>query len=669
LAMWKTMTVTSRCAPVVRRTAVCRRFTPSRHNTTVTWNLTVNPLELKDPVPSDVDIAMAQKCKPIRTLAAEIGIKDDELEMYGDSKAKVKLSLLERLQDRPDGKLVVVGGITPTPLGEGKSTCLVGVSQALGAHCGKNVFTTMRQPSQGPIFGIKGGAAGGGYSQVIPMDEFNMHLTGDVHAVSAANNLVAAALDARMFHESNQKALTLFKRLTTLKKKKTLFTPIQIRRLEKLGIKGRRPEDLSDEEKTRFAQLNIDPTTITWKRVVDINDRFLRGIVVGCGPNEKGATRETGYDISVASEIMAVLALATDLSDMRERLGNMVVATSHTGDPITTDDLGVGGALTVMMKDAIKPNLMQTLEGTPVFVHAGPFANIAHGNSSVVADKLALKLVGSDGFVVTEAGFGADMGVEKFCNIKCRIGGLKPSCAILVATVRALKTHGGGPKIVPGTPLASEYTTENLELLERGLENLDAQIAVICNFGIPVVVSVSSGFDDSDAELEMVRQRAMSAGATAACLSGYYAEGGAGTTDLAEAVVKACEQESDFQFLYDVEDTIEDKIRAIATKVYGAGDVEISPAARTQIERYEQQGFGNLPICMAKTQYSLSHDPELKGRPTGFTLPVREVRASVGAGFLFPLLGEVMTMPGLPTRPAFYDIDLDIETEKPLGLF
>lgn len=613
---------------------------------------------------------MNQRPKPIQDLAEEIGVDKSELEMYGDSKAKISLSVLDRLKDEKNGKLVVVGGITPTPLGEGKSTCLVGVSQAMGAHLGRNVFTTMRQPSQGPIFGIKGGAAGGGYSQVIPMDEFNMHLTGDIHALTAANNLVAAALDARMFHESTQKDKTLYRNLTTTKKKKRIFSPVQIARLERLGIEGRHPEDLSDEERVRFARLDVDPNTITWKRVVDINDRFLRNIVVGCGPKEKGRTRDTGFDIAVASEIMAVLALTTDLQDMRRRLGSMVVASSRSGEAITTDDLGLGGALTVMMKDAIKPNLMQTLEGTPVFVHAGPFANIAHGNSSVIADKIALKLVGEDGFVFTEAGFGADMGVEKFCNIKCRTGELKPDCAVLVATVRALKTHGGGPKIIPGRPLAEEYTTENIPLLEAGLSNLEAQISVIRHFGIPVVVSVSSGFDDSETELNLVRDKALQAGATDAVLSGYFAEGGKGTTDLAEAVVAACESgESDFKFLYDLEESIEDKINTIATKIYGAKDVELSPLAKEQIERYEQQGFGNLPICMAKTQYSLSHNPELKGRPSGFTLPVREVRASVGAGFLFPILGDMMTMPGLPTRPAFFDIDLDIETEKPLGLF
>lgn len=638
--------------------------------TTAAWNLSPNALHLQDPVPSDVDIAMAQTPKPIRDLASEIGVLENELELYGNSKAKVQLSLLDRLADRPNGKLVVVGGITPTPLGEGKSTCTVGLSQALGAHLGKNVFTCVRQPSQGPIFGIKGGAAGGGYSQVIPMDEFNMHLTGDIHAITAANNLVAAALDARMFHESNQKDATLYKRLTTVKNKKTLFSPVQLARLERLGIQGTTPAELSEDERVRFARLDVDPDTITWKRVVDINDRFLRGVTVGTGPSEKGKMRETGYDISVASEIMAVLALTTDLADMRDRLGKMVVATSKSGMPVTTDDLGLGGALTVMLKDAIKPNLMQTLEGTPVFVHAGPFANIAHGNSSVVADKLALKLVGPEGYVVTEGGFGADMGVEKFCNIKCRIGDLSPDCAVLVATVRALKTHGGGPKIVPGRPLASEYTSENLELLERGLENLDAQIAVCRKFGLPVVVSVSSGFDDSPRELEMVRSRAMEAGAHSAVLAGYYAEGGAGTTELASAVVEACDDESsDFKFLYKVEESIEDKIRTIATEIYGAADIELSDKAKEQITRYTEQGFGDLPICMAKTQYSLSHDPELKGRPTGFTLPVREVRASVGAGFLFPLLGEVMTMPGLPTRPAFYDIELDLENEKPIGLF
>ena len=455
------------------------------------------PLETLKPVPSDIDIAQkaAKGMKKITDLMTEIGLSPDEVEYYGDYKAKVKLEVLNRLQDVPDGKYVDVTAITPTPLGEGKSTTMVGLSQALGAHLGKSVFTCIRQPSQGPTFGIKGGAAGGGYSQVIPMEDFNLHLTGDLHAITAANNLVAAALDVRMFHESQQSDEALFKRLCPADKEgNRTFVPAMLKRLQKLGIDKTDPNDLTEEEISRFARLDIDPETITWRRVVDTNDRMLRGIVVGTGPKEKGFNRETGFDITVASEIMAVLALTTSLADMRERFGRIVVATNKAGEAVTCEDLGVAGAMTVLMKDAIKPTLMQTLEGTPAFVHAGPFANIAHGNSSIIADKIALKLAD---YVVTESGFGADIGMEKFFDIKCRYSGLIPHCVVLVATVRALKMHGGGPKVTPGRPLAPEYTEENLELLEAGLPNLQAHIENALSFGIPVVVAVNSFKDDT----------------------------------------------------------------------------------------------------------------------------------------------------------------------------
>src|SRR6202451_2567008 len=424
-------------------------------------------------VPSDIEIAQAATPIPIDKISSEAGILPDELELYGKTKAKVHLSIRDRLKEVKNGKYIVVTAITPTPLGEGKTTTTVGLSQALGAHLGKKVFTCIRQPSQGPTFGIKGGAAGGGYSQIIPMEEFNLHLTGDIHAITAANNLLAAAIDARMFHEQSATDEQLFERICPPSKEGTRkFSPVMLRRLRKLGISKTDPNELTPEERSRFARLDIDPDSITCRRVLGTNDRMLLQITIGQGPEEKGFTRVTGFDIAVASEIMAILALTTDLQDMRERLGRMVFGTNRAGEPITADDLGVGGALTVLMKDTIMPNLMQTIEGTPAFVHAGPFANIAHGNSSIVADQIALKLVGPGGYVLTESGFGADMGMEKFFNIKCRYSGLVPDCVVLVATIRALKMHGGGPKVVAGQPLAHAYLEENLELVEKGCSNL-----------------------------------------------------------------------------------------------------------------------------------------------------------------------------------------------------
>jgi formyltetrahydrofolate synthetase len=631
---------------------------------------TPTPLKLRDPVPSDIEIAQEAELKPVSQVAKELGLLPEELELYGNHKAKVRLEVRDRLADRPNGKYVDVTAITPTPLGEGKTTTTVGVSQALGAHLGKKVITCIRQPSQGPTFGIKGGAAGGGYSQVIPMEEFNLHLTGDIHAITAANNLLAAAIDTRMFHESRQSDEALFNRLCPADKQgRRQFSPVMFRRLKKVGIDKSNPDDLTAEERSRFVRLDIDPDTITWQRVVDVNDRFLRGITVGEGPKELGFTRRTGYDITVASEIMAILALTTGLDDMRERLGRMVIGTSRSGEAITADDLGIGGALTVLMKDAIMPNLMQTLEGTPAFVHAGPFANIAHGNSSIVADQIALKLVGKDGYVLTESGFGADIGMEKFFNIKCRYSGLIPDCVVLVATIRALKMHGGGPKVTAGQPLDRAYTEENLDLLEKGCANLEAHIENARRFGIPVVVAVNRFKDDTDAEVEVVRRRAIAAGAEDAVMSNHWAEGGRGSVALGEAIVAACEKPSQFEFLYPLDLSIKEKIEIIAKKMYGADAVEYSPEAENKVELYTRLGFDKLPMCMAKTHLSLSHDPSLKGRPTGFTVPIRDIRASVGAGFLYPLLGEMSTMPGLPTRPAFYDIDLDLETGKVVGLF
>uniref|UniRef100_A0A8D2CK53 C-1-tetrahydrofolate synthase, cytoplasmic n=1 Tax=Sciurus vulgaris TaxID=55149 RepID=A0A8D2CK53_SCIVU len=633
------------------------------------WTIQYNSLNLKTPVPSDIDISRSYKPKPIGNLAREIGLLSEEVELYGETKAKVLLSALERLKHQPDGKYVVVTGITPTPLGEGKSTTTIGLVQALGAHLYQNVFACVRQPSQGPTFGIKGGAAGGGYSQVIPMEEFNLHLTGDIHAITAANNLVAAAIDARIFHELTQTDKALFNRLVPSVNGVRKFSDIQIRRLRRLGIEKTDPATLTDEEINRFARLDIDPETITWQRVLDTNDRFLRKITIGQAPTEKGHTRTAQFDISVASEIMAVLALTSSLEDMRERLGKMVVASSKKGEPISAEDLGVSGALTVLMKDAIKPNLMQTLEGTPVFVHAGPFANIAHGNSSIIADRIALKLVGPEGFVVTEAGFGADIGMEKFFNIKCRYSGLRPHVVVLVATVRALKMHGGGPTVTAGLPLPKDYIEENLELVEKGFSNLKKQIENARMFGVPVVVAVNAFKTDTEAELDLISRLAREHGAFDAVKCTHWAEGGKGALALAQAVQRAAQVPSSFQLLYDLKLPVEEKIRIIAQKIYGADDIELLPEAQHKAEVYTKQGFGNLPICMAKTHLSLSHNPEQKGVPTGFVLPIRDIRASVGAGFLYPLVGTMSTMPGLPTRPCFYDIDLDPETEQVNGLF
>jgi methylenetetrahydrofolate dehydrogenase (NADP+) / methenyltetrahydrofolate cyclohydrolase / formyltetrahydrofolate synthetase len=624
-------------------------------------------LKLRRPVPSDIEIAQEAKIKPILQVAAELGIHENELELYGPYKAKIKLEILDRLKDKPNGKYIDVTAITPTPLGEGKTTTTVGLSQALGAHLGKTVITAIRQPSQGPTFGIKGGAAGGGYSQVIPMEDFNLHLTGDIHAITAAHNLVSAALDARVMHEKNQDDEKLFNALCPMDKKgNRKFSPTMLRRLKKLGIDKTDPNELTPEERSCFARLDIDESTITWRRVIDINDRFLREIEVGRGKDEAGHAHMSGYDITVASEIMAILALTSSLEDMRDRFGRMVVATNKRGEAVTAEDLGVAGAVTVLMKDAIKPNLMQTLEGTPATVHAGPFANIAHGQSSIIADKIALKLAD---YVITESGFGADIGMEKFFDIKCRYSDLIPQVVVLVATVRALKMHGGGPKVVAGKPLASEYTDENLDLLRAGLPNLERHIENALKYGVNVVVAVNSFATDTPAEVELVREAAMQMGAMDAVVSTHWADGGLGAKKLAEAVIKAAEQPSNFQFLYPLEIPIKEKIETIAREIYRADGVDYTPEAEEQIARYTRLGFDNLPMCMAKTHLSFSTDATKKGAPTGFRITVREIRASVGAGFLYPILGDMRTMPGLPTRPVFYDVDLDLETGKVLGLF
>jgi formate--tetrahydrofolate ligase len=550
--------------------------------------------------------------EPIINIAEKVGLTEDEIEFYGKYKAKVKLDVLDRLKGKPSGKYIDVTAITPTPLGEGKTVTTIGLTQGL-AKIGKDVTTCIRQPSLGPVFGIKGGAAGGGYSQVVPMEDFNLHLTGDMHAISLAHNLAAAYLDNSILKKN---------------------------------------------------PLNIDPLQVQWRRVVDVSDRFLRNIVIGLGGKADGFPRESGFDITVASEVMAILALTNGEKDLRARLGRIVLAMSKDKKPVTCEDIKVAGAMMVLMKDAIKPTLMQTLEKGPAFVHAGPFANIAHGNSSILADMIALKV--SD-YVVTESGFGADCGAEKFFNIKCRISGLQPNAVVIVATIRALKMHSGLVKVVPGKPLPEELTTERLDLLEKGFVNLKKHIENMALFGVPSVVAINRFITDSDKEIELLKKMCKDFGADAA-VSNVWEEGGEGGKELAEAVVKACEKPSNFKLLYPDDMPIEEKLRTVATKIYGADDIAVSDVARKKIKQYTKLGWGNLPLCMAKTHLSLSHDPLLKGAPSGFTLPIRDIRASVGAGFLYPLCGTMRTMPGLPTTPAGTKVDLD-DDGKVVGLF
>ena len=619
-------------------------------------------VDIKSPVPSDIEIAQSARLRPILEVAEEVGLTKDDLEPYGWYKAKVHLDVLERLKDLPNAKYIDVTAITPTPLGEGKTVTTIGLSQGLH-YIGKKVFTCIRQPSQGPTFGIKGGAAGGGYAQIVPMEDFNLHLTGDVHAVGAANNLLAAAIDARIMHEDRLDDERLAKILCPDDE----FAPWMRKRLEKLGIKAEKPSDLTPEERRRFFRLDIDPYSITLNRVVDVNDRALRNIIIGLGNRWDGRPRQAGFDITVASEVMAILALATSLEDLRERIGRMVIGTDKKKNPITAEDLGVAGAMTVLLKDALMPNLMQTLAGTPAFVHTGPFANIAHGNSSVIADLIGIKLA-SGGYLVTESGFGADCGMEKFFDIKCRTSGLIPNCVVMVCSIRALKMHGGGPKVVPGIPLDPAYQEENLELLEKGLCNLEANIKIALKFGIPVVVAINKFNTDTEAEIAMVKEAAVKAGAEAACVSEVWAKGEEGGAELAEAVVAACEKPSKFRFLYPLDIPIRDKIETIATEIYGADGVDYTPEAERKIKLYTDLGYDKLPICMAKTHLSLSHDPAWKGVPKNYRLPVRDIRASVGAGFLYPLCGTMRTMPGLPSRPVFMNIDVDLKTGKVVGL-
>ena len=570
-------------------------------------------MSTKTSVPSDLDIAQAAQLEPIEAIAEKMGLTRHDIEFYGDNMAKVKLEAQEKLSSRPNAKYILVTAITPTPLGEGKSTTTVGLGQAM-SHIGKTATIAIRQPSMGPTFGIKGGAAGGGYSQVVPMEQFNLHMTGDIHAITAANNLLSAMIDNHIYQGN---------------------------------------------------ALGINPYSITWRRVIDTSDRDLRNIVAGLGSKGDGRPHETGFDITVASEVMAILALTTSLRDMRDRFGRIVIGQNDKKEPVTAEDLKAAGAMTVLMKEAIKPNLFQTLENTPALVHAGPFANIAHGNSSILADLIGIKTAD---YLITEAGFGADIGAEKFFNIKCRYSGLRPDAAVVVATVRALKSHTGKFKIVPGKPLPDAMLKENPDDVYEGASNLRKQVENMLKHGTSPVICVNHFSSDYQSEVDAVFRVAEELGVRCA-LSTHWAEGGPGGTDLARAVVEAADEPSDFRFLYELAQPIKAKIEAIAKEIYGAEDVSYDKQAETQIRTYERSGFGDLPICMAKTHLSLSADPKLKGAPTGFTLPIREVRASVGAGFIYPLVGEMRTMPGLPSHPAAENVDIDFETGQVIGLF
>jgi formate--tetrahydrofolate ligase len=553
--------------------------------------------------PSDLEIARGAALKPLEDVAAEMGIPAHLLEPYGEQVVKIKLAAIEELADRPAAKYVVVSAITPTPLGEGKTTTTVGLGQGF-KHIGRQATVAIRQPSMGPTFGIKGGAAGGGYSQVVPMEVLNLHLTGDMHAVTAAHNLLAAMIDNHLFQGN---------------------------------------------------PLGLDLNNITWRRVLDVNDRALRNIIIGLGGKGDGVPRQTGFDITAASEVMATLALTRSLADLRERLGRIVAGYTSDGTPVTAEQLEAAGSMAVMLRDAIKPNLMQTLENTPVLVHAGPFGNIATGNSSVIADLIGIH---AGDYLVTEAGFGADMGAERFFNIKCRTSGLIPSGAVVVATVRALKAHSGKYKIVAGRPLPEDLLAENPDDVAAGAANLRKQIANIRLHGVPAVVAINAFPTDHASEHEVIRQIAAEEGARAA-VSTHFSDGGRGAIELAEAVEEATAEPSDYHVLYPDSASLRDKIHAVATKVYGADGVEYSAQAAKQLDTYERAGFGHLPVCIAKTHLSISSDPSLKGAPTGWTLPVREVRASVGAGFVYPICGDMRTMPGLSAHPAAARIDLD----------
>jgi len=562
--------------------------------------------------PSDLEIAQAASLRPITEIAAALGLSPDHVETHGKHVAKIELDAIAAASAKPRAKYVVVTAITPTPLGEGKTTTSVGLAQAM-ARIGKKGLLALRQPSMGPTFGIKGGAAGGGHSQVVPMELLNLHLTGDFHAVTAAHNMCAAILDNHLHHGN---------------------------------------------------ACGINPKTITWRRVLDVNDRSLRNVIIGLGGKDDGVTRQSGFDITAASEVMAILALSTSVEDMRARLGRIVVGYTDDDVAVTAGQIGAAGAMAVIMRDALKPNLMQTLENTPALIHAGPFGNIATGNSSVIADLLGIHL---SEYLITEAGFGADMGAERFFNIKCRVSGLRPDAAVLVTTVRALKAHSGRFRIVAGRPLPEELLAENPDDVRAGAANLAKQIENVKVHGVSPVVAINAFPTDHPSEHAVIREIAESLGARVAVCT-HFSDGGAGAVDLAHAVVRACEEPTDFRFLYPDDASLADKIEAVATRIYGAARVEYSNEARTQLARYEKNGFGNLPVCIAKTHLSISGDPSLKGAPTGHTLNVREVRASVGAGFVYPICGDMRTMPGLGAHPAALSIDLDAEG-RVTGLF
>ena len=559
------------------------------------------------PFPSDLEIASQASLRPLEEIAAAAGIPVEHLEPYGKGAAKIDLAAIEAMADRPRARYVIVSAITPTPLGEGKTTTTVGLGQGF-SHIGRSATIAIRQPSMGPTFGIKGGAAGGGYSQVVPMDLFNLHLTGDMHAVTAAHNLCAAMVDAHLYHGN---------------------------------------------------ECGLDLHNIGWRRVLDMNDRALRNTVIGLGGRLDGIPRQSGFDITAASEVMAALALCTGLGDLRARLGRIVVGYTPDGTPVTAEDIGAAGAMAVILKEAVKPNLMQTLENTPALVHTGPFGNIATGNSSIVADQVGVR---SGDFLLTEAGFGADMGAERFFNIKCRYSGLAPDAAVLVATVRGLKAHSGNHKIVAGRPLPEALLAENPDEVHSGGDNLRKQLENMQIHGATPVVAVNVFPGDHQADIDAIAEIAAEYGARAAVTT-HFSDGGRGAAELAEAVAEAAEEESEFQVLYPDEASLADKIETVATRVYGADGVEYSPQAASQLAAYERAGFGRLPVCIAKTHLSISSDPSLKGAPTGWTLPVREVRASVGAGFVYPICGEMRTMPGLGRAPAALGIDIDADGE------
>jgi formate--tetrahydrofolate ligase len=563
-------------------------------------------------VKSSLEIARAARLRPIVEVAAELGLNSDELDLYGTYKAKIQPIAYERRAAQPDGREIVVTAITPTPLGEGKTTTTVGLAQGLN-RIGVRAAAAIRQPSLGPVFGLKGGAAGGGLSQVLPMEDINIHFTGDLHAVGAAHNLAASFLDNHL-------------------------------------IRGN--------------ELNIDPLTIRWPRVIDVNDRALRRVEIGLG--EKSDVRESEWHITAASEVMAILALAEDLRDLRARLGRVIVAETYDGEPVTLEQLKVAGAMTVLLREAMKPNLVQTLEGGPAFIHAGPFANIAHGNSSVVADRIALKLVDA---VVTEAGFGADMGFQKFIDIKCRLSGIRPSAAVIVATIRALKMHGGVGHVVAGKPLDPALEQENPDGVERGCANLVQHVQIVRGYGLPAVVAINSFPTDKPSEIAVVQRMALAAGAEAAVVSNHFVDGGRGAEDLARAVwAAAAEGAASFRFLSREDASLEERITRIATRVYGADGVDISGEAQKQLREFSRLGHDHVPVCMAKTALSLSHDPTLKGRPTGFRVPVRDARLFAGAGFVTAYCGEMLMMPGLPSHPSGENVDIN-EAGETVGLF